>query len=122
MSFALAFQFAENGRCLHPRFFVDRSENKASFFELQNVRGDGDCIFLAVTGLDNVDGVRKRVSDVFREGTEMLDVTPETKVSASALLQQAAFEANCTKREYLYQLQTPGRNGGLYGGTALCGA
>lgn len=122
-SFALIFQFGENGRCFSPQLFVDhhypQTNGLPATFELQNVRGDGDCIFLAATWLSNVDGVRIRVCNIFREGTEILAVTPESKASAAALLQKAAFEMNCSREEYLEKLQTPGRLGGLYGGTVV---
>jgi hypothetical protein len=162
------FQFNDIGRCLRPRYFVDIAAAAANdtdadddddaaddgWFELQNVRGDGDCVFLAITraavaatsssttttscsnnrtsvgggrmadrtttveeDANAMDMVRHMVAQVLEDGRACLRISPETTVSASALLQQAAHERNCSKRHYLHQLRTPGRYGGLYGGT-----
>jgi hypothetical protein len=145
-----SFQFsAETGRCVRPRFFVEPAAGEESsdditrtaarngedeirlncggggggsgnWFELQNVRGDGDCVFLAILQRygtnDSVDGVRRRVANVLQNGREIVKISADTKVPASALLQQAALELNCSKSEYLHRLRTPGRYGGLYGG------
>jgi hypothetical protein len=143
-----SYQFsAETGRCVRPRFFVEPPAGDESsddntrtaagngeeesrlncgggrggnWFELQNVRGDGDCVFLAILQRygtnDSVDGMRRRVANVLQNGREIVKISAETKVPASALLQQAALELNCSKSEYLHRLRTPGRYGGLYGG------
>jgi hypothetical protein len=107
---------------------VDKQQQDHYCFVLQNVRGDGDCVFLAImqqSGVNNnnnddtVDTVRRMVANVFQAGTEMLRISPDKVVSASALLQRAAQEMNCSKSVYLQLLRTPGRYGGLYGGMSL---
>eukprot|EP00980_Cylindrotheca_fusiformis_P014854 scaffold4050_cov55-Cylindrotheca_fusiformis.AAC.6 len=55
----LSFQFAPNGVCVSPKWFVVVNDNdnneknkkqkqKKKYFTLRNVPGDGDCMFLAV--------------------------------------------------------------------------
>ena len=50
-----SFQFNRNGTCIDPKFFVtgvgqqqQQQKPKQAYFTMQNVPGDGDCMFLAV--------------------------------------------------------------------------
>ena len=120
------FQFAPNGVCLKPRYFLDATTSTR--FTMKNVPGEGNCIFLAVTlaslhsvGLGTNDALlnsmsretRQVVANVLSRKSGTL-VTMEGKrlVSTASLLKSAANTEGVSTDEYIQML----RDGSLHGG------
>ena len=134
------FQFASNGVCTYPRYFVEYppettkiDASYCNYFTMRNVPGEGDCMFLAVAlaaatsmGLGGNDALLRAISRETRavvaqvlssEGTLYIDPkqpeVPAHKLLESAVKQEPGIE---TVEEYLEALRKEGRDGGLYGG------
>ena len=128
------FTFDENSVCTNPQYFVDVADSRK--FSMRNVPGDGDCMFLAATlaalysmGL-TIDynntalldtlahQTRATVASVLQSKGRLIidqDRTASTAAILSTGLQEEEHHVE-TASDYVQQLKTVGRHGGLYGG------
>jgi hypothetical protein len=124
----LIFQFASNGVCVQPQFFLDaETENK---FTMRNVPGEGDCMFLAVAlaaatsmGLGGNDTLLKAISRETREVVAQvlesdgnLYISENRLCPAKQLLESAARDEGIEPSEYLEILRGEGGGESLQGG------
>ena len=115
-SLPTAFQFNSLGLCIQPHCFVDvRSREE---FRLQNVLGDGDCVFRAVRLLANNTAVVSRfdVAQCLMDNATLFITSEDDTVGGHALLRKAAVDLNVSVASYIDSLMLPGRQGGLYAG------
>eukprot|EP00980_Cylindrotheca_fusiformis_P014843 scaffold4049_cov76-Cylindrotheca_fusiformis.AAC.4 len=135
----LSFQFAPNGVCVSPKWFVVvNDKKKKKYFTLRNVPGDGDCMFLAVAlaaatsmGLGGNNALLRAISQETRHVVaQVLESSSSSKkkhlyiangrlCSTNDLLQQATREVgleNDDTDQYLKLLRTEGSKGGIQGG------
>jgi hypothetical protein len=126
------FQFAPNGVCLSPEFFIEADDNNhGTIFTMRNVPGEGDCMFLAVAlaaatsmGLGANDAMLRAISRETRAVVAQLLESPGNLhisqdhgvVAASELLLSAAQKEGLDPQDYLELLRKEGCQGGLYGG------
>jgi len=133
-----AFQFAPNGVCVQPKYFVEHlpqnhqqdDRPRLRYFTMKNVLGEGDCMFLAVAlaamtsmGLGGNDALLRAISRETRdivasvfESEGNLVIEGKRLVPARTLLKSAAQKEGVAPERYLELLRKEGIDGGLYGG------
>ena len=117
--FGFQFEFnAATNLCVVPKFFCDVGDQQSKF-RLQNVPGEGDCLFLAAllghSKRYTVPEIRQTVAETLASPDVPLYVTNHT-ITSTQLLQHASDELKISPETYLELLRTPGKEGGLYGG------
>lgn len=132
-SSATTFQFAPNGVCIQPEFFVNGDDHRTTKFTMRNVPGQGDCMFLAVAlaaatsmGLGGNNALlqaisretRQVVAKVLESSSGNLYIADGRLCPAHDLLLQATREEGFgdDTEKYLESLRTEGAKGGIQGG------